>query len=124
MTGPTTTRPPRAEREAVASRRILRIALASDHAGYPLKEEIKAVLAGHELTDLGAYSTDAADLPDHVHPAARAVSDGDADRAIMVDGVGYGSAMIANKLPGGYAAVCQDPFCDAVVPRRPIARVR
>ena len=86
----------------------MRIALASDHAGYPLKEEIKSVLAGHELTDFGAYSTDAADLPDHVHPAARAVSDGDVDRAIMVD---YGSAMIANKLPGVYAAVCQDPFC-------------
>jgi ribose 5-phosphate isomerase B len=89
----------------------VRIALASDHAGYPLKEEIKAVLDGHELTDFGAYSTDAADLSDYVHPAARAVSDGEADRAILVDGVGYGSAMIANKLPGVFAAVCQDPFC-------------
>ena len=89
----------------------MRIALASDHAGYPLKEEIKAVLRGHELTDFGTHSTDAADLPDFVHPAARAVSDGDADRAILVDGVGYGSAMIANKLPGVFAAVCQDPFC-------------
>ena len=89
----------------------MRIALASDHAGYPLKEEIKAVLEGHELTDFGAYGTDPADLPDYVHPAARAVSDGEADRAILVDGVGYGSAMIANKLPGVFAAVCQDPFC-------------
>ena len=89
----------------------MRIALASDHAGYPLKEEIKAVLRGHELTDFGTHSTDAADLPDFVHPAARAVSDGDADRAILVDGVGYGSAMIANKLPGVFAAVAQDPFC-------------
>ena len=89
----------------------MRIALASDHAGYPLKEEIKAVLQGHDLTDFGTHSTDAADLPDFVHPAARAVSDGEADRAILVDGVGYGSAMIANKLPGVFAAVCQDPFC-------------
>jgi ribose 5-phosphate isomerase B len=111
VTDPGTTHPPRAAREAVAPRRI-RIALASDHAGYPLKEEIKAVLAdAHELTDFGTYSTDAADLPDFVHPAARAVSDGDVDRAILVDGVGYGSAMIANKLPGVFAAVCQDPFC-------------
>ena len=39
------------------------------------------------------------------------MSDGDVDRAILVDGVGYGSAMIANKLPGVFAAVCQDPFC-------------
>jgi len=89
----------------------VRIALASDHAGFPLKEEIKSVLAAHELTDFGAYSTEAADLSDHVHPAARAVSDGEADRGIFVDGVGYGSALIANKLPGVFAAVCQDPFC-------------
>ena len=113
MTDPHTTHPPRAAREAVAARRI-RIALASDHAGFPLKEEIKAVLEGsgqHDLTDFGTYSTEPADLPDFVHPAARAVSDGNADRAILVDGVGYGSALIANKLPGVYAAVCQDPFC-------------
>ncbi len=90
----------------------MRIALAGDHAGYPLKEEIKAVLAdGHEITDFGTHSTDAADLPDFVLPAALAVSDGEVDRAILVDGVGYGSAMIANKLPGVFAAVCQDPFC-------------
>ena len=89
----------------------MRIALASDHAGYPLKEEIKAVLRGHELTDFGTHSTDAADLSDYVHPAARAVSDGDVDRAILVDGVGYGSAMVANRILGVDAAVCQDPFC-------------
>ena len=110
MTDPGTMHPPRAPREAVAPRRI-RIALASDHAGYRLKEEIKAVLQGHELTDFGTHGTDAVDLPDFVHPAARAVSDGDVDRAILVDGVGYGSAMIANKLPGVFAAVCQDPYC-------------
>jgi ribose 5-phosphate isomerase B len=113
VTDPATTHPPRAAREAVAPRRI-RIALASDHAGYPLKEEIKTVLDGYELIDFGAYSADAADLSDFVHPAARAVSDGEADRAIFVDGVGYGSALIANKLPGVYAAVCQDPFCAAL----------
>jgi ribose 5-phosphate isomerase B len=113
VTDPATTHPPRAAREAVAPRRI-RIALASDHAGYPLKEEIKGLLVQHELTDFGTHSTEAADLPDFVHPAARAVSDGDVDRAILVDGVGYGSAMIANKLPGVYAAVCQDPFCAAL----------
>ena len=89
----------------------MRIALASDHAGYPLKEEIRAALPAHDLTDFGTYSTDAADLPDYVHPAARALSDGEVDRAILVDGVGYGSAMIANKLPGVFAAVCQDPLC-------------
>ena len=80
VTDPGTTHPPRAARGAVAPRRF-RIALASDHAGYPLKEEIKAVLKGHDLTDFGTHGTEAADLPDYVHPAARAVSDGDVDRA-------------------------------------------
>ena len=92
----------------------MRIALASDHAGYPLKEEIKAALSGHDLTDFGTYGTEAADLPDFVHPAARALSDGEVDRAILVDGVGYGSAMIANRIAGVDAVVCQDPFCAAL----------
>jgi ribose 5-phosphate isomerase B len=91
----------------------MRIALASDHAGYPLKEEIKAVLAGqgHEVEDFGAHSTDAVDLPDTVYPAALAVGEGRAERGIFVDGVGYGSALIANRIAGVDAAVAQDPFC-------------
>lgn len=91
----------------------MRIAMASDHAGYPLKEELKAVLAGqgHEVADFGAPSVAAIDLPDTVYPAALAVGAGEVDRGIFVDGVGYGSAMIANKIHGVFAAVCQDPFC-------------
>jgi ribose 5-phosphate isomerase B len=91
----------------------MRIALASDHAGYDLKEEIKAVLAGqgHEVEDFGAHSTDAVDLPDTVYPAALAVGEGRAERGIFVDGVGYGSALIANRIAGVDAAVAQDPFC-------------
>ena len=91
----------------------MRIALASDHAGYALKEEIADVLGaeGHDVIDFGAPSEEAIDLPDTVYPAALAVGDGTADRGIFVDGVGYGSAMIANRINGVYAAVCQDPFC-------------
>jgi ribose 5-phosphate isomerase B len=91
----------------------MRIAMASDHAGRALKEEIKAQLraGGHEVTDFGTDTDDPADLPDHVYPAALSVARGEADRGIFVDGVGYGSAMIANKISGIYAAVCQDPFC-------------
>ena len=89
----------------------MRIAMASDHAGWPLKEEVKELLAGHDVSDFGTRDTAACDLPDFVYPAALAVGDGQADRGIFVDGVGYGSAMIANKVPGVYAAVCQDPFC-------------
>jgi ribose 5-phosphate isomerase B len=91
----------------------MRIAMASDHAGLELKLEIAEVLhsQGHEIVDFGTNSSDPADLPDHVYPASLAVSNGDVDRGIFVDGVGYGSAMIANKVPGVFAAVCQDSFC-------------
>jgi len=91
----------------------VKIAVASDHAGFPLKEEIKESLTaqGHEVVDFGAPSTEAIDLPDTVYPAALAVGEGTVDRGIFVDGVGYGSAMIANRIHGVYAAVCQDPFC-------------
>lgn len=91
----------------------MRIALASDHAGYPLKEQFKAVLAdqGHSVVDFGAPDETACDLPDHVYPAALAVGRGEVDRGVFVDGVGYGSAMLANRVAGVDAAVCQDPFC-------------
>ena len=91
----------------------MHIAMASDHAGRALKEEIKAQLlaAGHTIEDFGTNSDDPADLADHVLPASLAVAGGKADRGIFVDGVGYGSAMIANKIRGVFAAVCQDSFC-------------
>jgi ribose 5-phosphate isomerase B len=91
----------------------MRIALASDHAGFSLKKEIEALLQadGHETKDFGTDSEEACDLPDFVHPAALAVGRGEVDRGIFVDGVGYGSALIANRVHGVYAAVCQDPFC-------------
>lgn len=91
----------------------MKIAVSSDHAGFALKEEIKTLLAteGHEIIDFGPYNEEPCDLPDYVYPASLAVAEGKADRGIFVDGVGYGSAMIANKIYGVYAAVCQDPFC-------------
>lgn len=94
----------------------MKIALASDHAGFSLKEEIKRVLEGdgHTIEDFGATGEGAVDLSDHVYPAALAVGEGRVDRGIFVDGVGYGSALIANRISGVYAAVCQDPFCAAL----------
>jgi len=91
----------------------MKIAMANDHAGYALKEEIKAYLqqAGHEVLDFGTHDQESCDLPDYIYPATMAVAEGKVDRGIFVDGVGYGSAMIANKIYGVYAAVCQDPFC-------------
>jgi len=91
----------------------MRIAMANDHAGHALKEEIKDYLQseGHEIVDFGTYNEESCDLSDFVYPAAVAVGKGSVERGIFVDGVGYGSAMIANKIHGVYAAVCQDPFC-------------
>jgi ribose 5-phosphate isomerase B len=91
----------------------MKIAMASDHAGLELKKTITKLLEslGHDVTDFGTHTSDAADLPDFVYPAALAVSNGECERGIFVDGVGYGSAMIANKVKGIFAAVCQDSFC-------------
>lgn len=91
----------------------MKIAMASDHAGLELKKTITKLLEsmGHEVQDFGTHTSDAADLPDYVYPAALAVSKGECERGIFVDGVGYGSAMIANKVKGIFAAVCQDSFC-------------
>ena len=91
----------------------MKIAMANDHAGTSMKMEIKAYLEenGHEVVDFGTYDEESCDLSDFVLPAALAVAKGECDRGIFVDGVGYGSAMIANKINGIYACVCQDPFC-------------
>ena len=91
----------------------MKIAMANDHAGTKLKYEIKKYLEeqGHEVKDFGIYDEEAADLSDYVYPASLAVAKGECDRGIFVDGVGYGSALIANKINGNYAVVCQDPFC-------------
>ena len=91
----------------------MKIAMANDHAGTKLKQEIKAYLEsqGHEVVDFGTYDEESCDLSDFVYPASLAVAKGECERGIFVDGVGYGSAMIANKINGIYACVCQDPFC-------------
>ena len=94
----------------------MKIAMANDHAGTQMKEEIKAYLIaqGYEVKDFGTYDNASCDLSDFVYPAALAVAKGECDRGIFCDGVGYGSALIANKINGCYAAVCQDPVCAAL----------
>ena len=90
----------------------MKIAVASDHAGFLMKKEIKEFLEkqGHEVIDFGPFNETACDLPDFIYPASIAVSKGEVERGIFIDGVGYGSSIIANKIYGVYAAVCQDPF--------------
>lgn len=84
------------------------IAVGADHGGYPMKEELKSFLTelGHRVHDFGTNSTDAVDYPDFAHAVARAVSEGEADLGIVIDGAGVGSAMTANKVPGVRAAAC------------------
>ncbi|HEV2799799.1 MAG TPA: ribose 5-phosphate isomerase B [Pyrinomonadaceae bacterium] len=90
------------------SRASKSVAVGADHGGYPLKEELKTYLAelGHRVRDFGTNSTDAVDYPDFAHAVARAVSDGECELGIIIDGAGVGSAMTANKVPGVRAAAC------------------
>jgi ribose 5-phosphate isomerase B len=87
------------------------IALGADHAGFPLKEDVKAWLAarGHQVLDFGTDSAQSVDYPDYALPVADAVSRGAAARGVLVCGTGIGMAMAANKVPGVRAAVCADP---------------
>ncbi len=86
------------------------VAVGADHGGYPMKEELKTFLVelGHRVRDFGTNSTDAVDYPDFAHAVARAVSEGEADLGIVIDGAGVGSCMTANKVPGVRAAACYD----------------
>lgn len=88
----------------------MKIAVASDHAGYRLKEELKLLLRelGHEVRDFGTHSDDPADYPDFIVPAAEAVSRGECERGIVLGGSGNGEAMAANKVPGIRCALCHD----------------
>lgn len=88
--------------------KIMKIAIGSDHAGYPLKEKIKEHLAskGIEIQDFGAFSTESVDYPDFAHPTATAVENHDADLGILLCGSGNGIAMTANKHQGIRAAIC------------------
>ncbi len=84
------------------------VAVGADHGGYPMKEQLKILLAelGHTARDFGTDSTDAVDYPDFAHAVARAVAEGAADLGIVIDGAGVGSAITANKVPGVRAAAC------------------
>jgi RpiB/LacA/LacB family sugar-phosphate isomerase len=86
------------------------VALGSDHAGFPLKEELKGYLTelGYTTVDCGTTSTESVDYPDFAYAVARLVADGQAWRGIIVDGAGIGSCMAANKVPGVRASLCYD----------------
>jgi len=86
----------------------MKIALASDHAGFDYKEKIKEHLtrAGHEVRDFGTNSSQSVDYPDFIRPAARAVATGECERGIVLGGSGNGEAMAANRFRGVRCALC------------------
>ena len=99
--------------ERVRRRRAARryqIALGADHGGFEMKEQVKLTLSdlGHDFQDYGTHSAEAVDYPDYAHLVARAVSRGNCNLGIIIDGAGIGSCMVANKVPGVRAAMCYD----------------
>lgn len=88
------------------------VAIGSDHAGYRLKEELKAELGsmGYQVRDLGTDSEGPCDYPDFALAVAEAVGRGEASKGVLVCGTGAGMAMVANKVPGVRAAACNELY--------------
>ncbi len=90
----------------------MRVAIASDHAGFELKEAVVEVVTarGDSALDLGTHSTDPVDYPDVAVAVGRAVVDGRADRAILICGSGAGACVAANKIKGVRAAIAHETY--------------
>ena len=97
----------------------MRIAVGSDHAGFALKEHVRAKLAaaGHEVIDVGTTSGESVDYPGFAADASRLVAGGEADRAVLACGSGNGVAIAANKVGGIRAVNAHDPH-EAEMARR------
>lgn len=88
----------------------MKIAIASDHAGFALKSHLAAALAaaGHDVADLGTDGPDSVDYPAYAKPAAELVASGEAERGVIVCGSGNGVAIVANKVHGVRAVNAHD----------------
>ena len=86
----------------------MKIALASDHAGFEYKQAIHEWLTarGHAVQDFGTFSSERVDYPDFIRPAAEAVARGECERGIVLGGSGNGEAIAANKVRGVRCALC------------------
>ena len=95
------------------------IVIGCDHAGYNLKENIKSVLADHQIDidDCGTHNESSVDYTEFGARVAQKVSTGEFDRGILICGTGLGMSMIANRFPGVRAALCNDLF-SAIMCRR------
>ncbi len=90
----------------------MKVAIAADHGGFPLKDHLAQVLqeSGHEVLDLGTQSTDPVDYPDYARALGRAILDGQAERGVLICGSGAGAAIAANKMRGIRAALAHDTY--------------
>lgn len=90
----------------------MRIALAADHAGFLIKDEVVNFVqaAGHDVLDLGTYNQEPVDYPDFAAKVGKAIQDKQADRGILICGSGVGACIAANKIRGVYASVCHDTY--------------
>lgn len=88
-----------------------RIPIAADHAGFEMKQALKADLEalGYEVEDLGTHSTESTDYPDYAHAVAREVERGEVQRGVLLCGTGLGMGYAANRHPGVRAAVVWSP---------------
>lgn len=90
----------------------MRIAIACDHAGFDIKDDIvlEVQRLGHDVFDLGTYDQEPVDYPDYAKKACDAILQGQAERGIVLCGSGVGAAIAANKIKGIYACVCHDTY--------------
>ena len=90
----------------------MRIVIGSDHAGFPLKEDLRAYIRqlGHQVVDVGTHSTEAVDYPDYAEALSTTLLDGQAERGVLICGSGVGASVAANKLPGIRAGLCHDTY--------------
>ena len=103
----------------------MKISLGADHNGIDFKQLLSDHLksAGHEVLDVGPSGTDSVDYPDFAFAAAEMVSNGEANRGILICGSGIGMSMAANKVPGVRAALCFTPEAAALTRRHNDANV-
>src|SRR6202140_4246317 len=90
----------------------MKLAIGADHAGVGLKKSLADYLGhqGHQIIDVGTYTTEPVDYPDYAEKVGRAVLGGEAERGILICGSGVGASVAANKLPGIRAGLCHDVY--------------
>ncbi len=94
----------------------MKVAIGSDHGGFLMKEVIKELLGelGHQVDDVGCYSSESVDYPDFAELVCRKVIGGEAERGILICGTGIGMSMVANRHRTIRAALCHDQFTAAM----------